>query len=240
MAAPPVLRRAPTDSGIIERAVISTVAYGDVFDYPLQALEVHRYLHGVRATADATAAALARCSGPGGALSRREGFYTLRDREHLVDQRRARQANAARLWPAAVRYAHLIATLPFVRMVAVTGSLAWDNVDGDADIDYLIVTEPDRLWVCRWLVAALRRMAHPLGARLCPNYMVTTRALRVAERDLYSAYELARMTPIAGRSMYHRMRRANPWAASLLPNAIEPPRPPGVIPPAPNGISARH
>src|SRR5690242_13094365 len=228
MAAPPVLRRAPTDSGIIERAVISTIAYGDVFDYPLQALEVHRYLHGVRATADATAAALARCSGPGGALSRREGFYTLRDREHLVDQRRARQANAARLWPAAVRYAHLIATLPFVRMVAVTGSLAWDNVDQSGDIDYLVVTDPGHLWTCRWLVALVARLAHLRGFPLCPNYLLSTRALVLPDCNLYAAYELFRMTPIVGLSMYYRLRGANPWAAGYLPNAIAPPRAPDV------------
>jgi hypothetical protein len=217
----------------IEQAALRAVAYADVFDYPLQEAEVHRYLHGVAATREATVTALARCSGRDKTLCCREGFYTLPGREGLLDIRRRRAACARRLWPAAVHYGHLIAGLPFVRMVAVTGSLVWDNVEDQAydvehppDIDYLIVTDPDRLWLCRWLVAALSRVARLDGVLLCPNYMVSTRALLLAEPNLYGAYELARMTPIAGLGMYRRLRRANRWADAYLPNAHEPPRPP--------------
>src|SRR5690349_14672071 len=155
LAAPPALE--------VEQAAIRAVAYADVFDYPLQALEVHRYLHGTAATVEATEVALAACSAPGGALSRWDGFYTLRGRESLVAVRNRRAAIANRLWPAALTYGRLIAGLPFVRMVAVTGSLAWDNVDDGGDIDYLIVTEPGRLWVCRWLSALVGRAARLEG-----------------------------------------------------------------------------
>jgi len=194
-----------------------------VFEYPLRAGEVHRYLHGVAASLQETAVALARCSAPGNALSLTDGNYTLSGREDLVYVRRRRAAHARELWPAALAYGRLIAGLPFVRMVAVTGSLAWDNVDQGADIDYLIVTEPDRLWVCRWLVAALCRMARRDGVPLCPNYMVSKRALVLGERNLYGAYELVRMIPIAGLAMYRRLRSANSWALAYLPNAAEAP-----------------
>src|SRR5690242_6496231 len=174
------------DTRAIDRAVLRTVAYADVFDYPLQALEVHRYLHGTAATVEATEVALAACSALGGALSCRDGFYTLRGREGLVAVRDRRAAIAARLWPAALTYGRLIAGLPFVRMVAVTGSLAWDNVDDGGDIDYLIVTEPGRLWVCRWLSALVGRAARLEGVILCPNYVISTRALALADRSLYT------------------------------------------------------
>lgn len=214
----------------IEQAALRSVAYADVFEYPLQAAEVHRYLHGTSASPEVTAEALARCSAPGSApgsaLSYRDGYYTLPGREGLVDVRRRRAAHARQLWPAAMKYGRLIAGLPFVRMVAVTGSLAWDNIDGGADIDYLIVTEPDRLWVCRWLVRAVGRVARRDGVTLCPNYVVSQRALVLADRNLYVAYELARMMPLAGLGMHRRLRRANPWAMAYLPNAVDTARPP--------------
>src|SRR6266550_6015861 len=171
------LRRASS----LEEAAVRTVVYADVFDYPLQAAEIHRYLHGVAASWDATAAALARCCARGNVLSQRDGFYTLAGREELVDLRCRRAVQAERLWPTAVKYGHVIAGLPFVRMVAVTGSLAWNNVNDSGDIDYLIVTEAGRLWLCRWMVAALSRLARLDGVQLCPNYMVSKRALLLAE-----------------------------------------------------------
>jgi hypothetical protein len=207
----------------MDRAVLSTVAYGDVFEFPMRDDEVHRYLHGVHASPAATAAALARCSSADGALSRRDGYYTLRGREGLVAARRERLVRASALWSDALRYGRVIAGLPFVRLVAVTGSLAWENVPPASDIDYLIVTDPDHLWVCRWLVALVRRTARLRGVRLCPNYMVTTRALTVARRDLFDAYELCSMRPIAGVETYRALRRANLWTADHLPNAADEP-----------------
>ena len=222
VSAPWITAPAGVDAAAMDRAVLSTVAYGDVFDFPLQALEIHRYLHGVAATTEATAAALARCC-THGALVERDGYYTLRGREGLVDGRRERAERASRLWPVALRYGRAIAGLPFVRLVAVTGSLAWDNVPPAADIDYLIVTDPGHLWICRWLVALLRRSARLRGVTLCPNYMVTTRALGVTQRDLFAAYELCSMRPIAGVDTYRAMRRANLWTADYLPNAPDEP-----------------
>lgn len=233
-------RTAPALAGTpaIDRAVVGTIAYGDVFDYPLRLSEVHRYLHGVRATVDATAHALAQCVADG-VVSYRDGCYTLPGREELVATRQSRAARAATYWPAAIRYGQIIAGMPFVRMVAVTGSLAWGNVPQSADIDYVVVAEPDHLWKCRWLLAVLRRVARLEGINLCPNCMVTKRALTVWDRDLYVAYELAAMRPIAGLGMYRRLRRANPWTAGFLPNAHAELRPPQVLVAEVSSVSQR-
>jgi hypothetical protein len=135
------------------------VAYADVFDYPLRAVEIHQYLHGVVASWADTLAALEDCVGPGGPLGCRDGFYTLQGRESIVPLRVARSANAKRLWLDAVRYGRLMAQLPFVRLVAVTGSLAWDNIDRQGDIDYLVISTNGRLWLCRAFIALLARIA---------------------------------------------------------------------------------
>src|SRR2546428_12124889 len=85
----------PSEALRIEDAALRAVAYADVFDYPLRATEIHRYLHGVVATPEGTAIALAGCGAPGAALRFREGFYTLAGGAGPVPPPRRRRAAAA-------------------------------------------------------------------------------------------------------------------------------------------------
>lgn len=209
----------------IDAAILATVAYADVFDYPLTALQIQRYLVGTEASPAEVEAALNVDSKAGDALAERDGFYTLCGREAIVDLCAHRADVAAQMWPRAVRYGYAIAALPFVRMVALTGALTMDNVEPDDDFDYLIVTEPGRLWLSRALVIGLVvKLAARRGDEVCPNYVLSEEALVFDERNLFTAHELAQMIPLSGERLYRRMRRLNPWTARFLPNAEGPPK----------------
>jgi hypothetical protein len=202
----------------IERAIVNTVSYVDAFDYPLTAAEIHRYLVGLPLSPEKVQQALGHGPLIRDRLGHADGFYMLPGREDMADLRRQRQAVANRLWPEAARYGSLIAHAPFVRMVAVTGSLAVNNVTHE-DIDYLIVTANDRLWVCRAFVILIVRWAARRGLELCPNYFLTERALRFSQQNLYTAHEVAQMVPLNGRLVYETLRRVNAWTYRYLPNA---------------------
>jgi hypothetical protein len=130
-----------------------------------------------------------------------------------------RQEQAHRAWHRARFYASIFWALPYVRMVAVTGALAMNNVDPGDDIDYLIVTEPGRLWMTRGLIVGITKLVRALGDTLCPNYLISSRALRMERRDLYVAHELAQMVPIHGQAIAARLWEENAWCFDLLPNA---------------------
>ncbi len=204
----------------IEAAVVKALVYADLFDWPLSPAEIHRYLP-VSARLDEVHAALS-------SLQMKEwvdtidGLFLLRGRETLVEARHQRAAISARLWPQAVRYARLVSRLPWVRLVAVSGSLAVDAAVDDADVDFFIVTENGRLWLTRALTIATGRFASAATStpktRLCPNYLVTVSALHLPQRDLFTAHELAQMVPLFGPDAYYALLERNNWYRQLLPN----------------------
>jgi hypothetical protein len=208
----------------LKRAILLSVAYADVFDYPLTAGEIHRYCG--RKVSFTTLYAEIQSFG---FLSQSGDYFTLPGRESLVAVRARREEISSNLWPHALRYGRFIASLPFVRMLAVTGSLAVDNAESRADIDYFIVTEPGHLWTCRALALALGRLAKFQKLNLCPNYLVTTRALEFDDQNLYVAHELAQMVPLSGLEVYAEIRRRNAWVAEFLPNADGAPSVPATI-----------
>jgi hypothetical protein len=204
--------------------VVRAVAYSDVFDYSLTAGEIHRYLMDVSATPAEVGAVLSNGRLVPRFLSCLDQHYTLPDREAIVETRRERAEQARKAWAPAFRYGRIIAGLPFVRMVAVTGELAMDNVGPWSDIDYFIVTEPGRLWLSRLMVVAVVRFAALRGPEICPNYLLSERSLVLDDRNLYTAHEVAQMVPISGLATYRRLRDLNPWVQQHLPNAGGPPR----------------
>ena len=205
------------------RAIYLTCAYADIFDYPLTLTELHRRLIGLPISLADLKSHLRIGNGFNKNLHVQDGLIALAGREEIIPRRKHRSAYAGELWPTATRYGKIIARLPFVRMLAVTGALAVDNVERGTDLDYLIVTEPGYLWICRAWSIALVRLAAQQGVALCPNYFISEQALVFKEQNLYTAHELIQMVPIFGQPIYETIRRVNSWSHFFLPNAAGPP-----------------
>jgi hypothetical protein len=200
--------------GTVERAILETLAYSDIFDYPLRLEEIHHYLP-VRATTEELSDALSVSKQVG----MKNDFCFLAGRDDIVDVRNEREMHSRKLLPYARRYGRLIGILPFVRMVALTGSLAVLNSSGDADFDYMLVAAPRRVWTARAFTLLLNRFTRRLGHTLCPNIIISEEALSWSTRDLYTARELCQMIPITGADVYQKLMKHNEWVREFLPNA---------------------
>ena len=203
----------------IQSAIVATVAYADIFDYPLTASEIHRFLLEREVSTAQVDAVLSNGIVPKH-LHHSDGFYTMPERTNIVEIRRRREIKAREMWPIALKYGAILARLPFVRMVAVTGSLAVNNVNANADIDYLVVAKNDRVWLTRAFSIALVYWASREGVTLCPNYFLAERALVLREETLYTARELAQMVPLSGLNYYKELVDKNGWMSKFLPNFI--------------------
>lgn len=217
----PVATSSPeTRERALRRALVNTLIYADLFEYPLTRSELQRYLVSEPATMTQVAAML------DGDVRLREhieetgGWIHLAGRSHLADIRRERAVVSARLWPIARSYGARIARLPFVRLVGVTGALAMNNAAAGADIDLFILAQPGRLWLCRLFILAVVRLAARHGTELCPNFLISTDHLRLSERNLFTAHEVTQMIPLTRTPWYDAFRHANSWVTNFLPNAF--------------------
>jgi hypothetical protein len=204
----------------LRRAVLSTLIYADLFDYPMTDSEIQRYLIGEAATTTGVTALLDGDAGFRRHVDRTGGWVHLAGRSHLVKVRRERAAVSADLWPIARHYGARIARLPFVRLVGVTGALAMNNAAVADDIDLFILVQPGRLWLCRLLILAIVRLAARRGTELCPNFLISTDHLGLSERNLFTAHEVSQMVPLTRTAWYDAFLDANGWVRDFLPNAF--------------------
>ncbi|MFT7648604.1 MAG: hypothetical protein ACI8Y4_003356 [Candidatus Poriferisodalaceae bacterium] len=207
----------PRTNGVVIDAITATVAYSDVFEMPVRIDQLHPWLIGAEVSADKLLAAVDDAV-ESGAVVNTNGRLHLPGSGDVVDIAEAREALAVELWPTARKWARVIARLPFVRMIGVTGGLACDSVEPYDDIDLFIVVAPGRLWLTRLAIVALARAVDVRGPELCPNYIVATDTLEFDVRSVYVAREIAQMIPLHGELVYRDILAKNDWYLDHVPN----------------------
>jgi hypothetical protein len=200
-----------------ELAVLRSVVYASLFDYPLTLAQLESSLIGVRAEAPAIASWLRNSEFLQCAIEHRDGLFFPTGRADLVATRARREALSRELLDRDRRILTVIACMPFVRMAALSGSLAHLNAEGSADLDLFVITAPHRVWSVTVATLVLSKL---LGCRrhLCMNYVVSEQALEIAPQDLFSANQIIHLRPMTGHRVFERFVKANPFVRDFYPN----------------------
>lgn len=199
--------------------IVRTLLYYEMFDHPLRMSELFYLLphnsltqHDVRTTLDGLESE--------GVVCAKQGFvYLAKSGAPLAEIRLQRERLAARRVFIARLMAHLIKRFPFVRAIFISGDLSKGVATPGSDIDYVIVTQPGRLWICRSLLILFKK-TFLLNSRryFCLNYFIDTDNLTLAERSYYTATEIAHLKPLFNYALYLRYLNANRWITSYFPN----------------------
>ncbi|MDZ7269393.1 MAG: glycosyltransferase family 4 protein [candidate division KSB1 bacterium] len=207
----------PERMRVVAEAALRTLAYADLFDYPLARAEIHEGLPGVRATPVEVAAAL-QFLHQHGLIAESCGFFFLADRRHLPELRAERRELSRHLLQRHRRILARISKFPFVRTVALSGALAFENGRADDDIDLFLIVDSRRLWT---VYAGLVLFTKLLGKRriICLNCLVGHRHLAWPERDFFIAHQIVHLLPLSGTAMLRRFMAANAWCRTFLPQA---------------------
>jgi len=216
----------------LEQAIVATLVYFDIFDYPLTIDEIVRWLPSPISFTRSHLLGLTKELVEKGFLAQKEGFYFLSGQGKIaLERRKNKEASESKL-KIAQKVARILIKVPGVLLVGLTGNLAMMDVQEDDDIDFLIITQRGEIWTARFLtillLEILGRRRRPKSKRIkdkiCLNLFLDEANLRFKRnrRDLYTAHEILQMRPLAGKeNIYQRFLKTNVWTKDFLPHAFQ-------------------
>jgi hypothetical protein len=209
---PPLI---PPEICSTKAAVLSLLAYFDIFNHPLKIEDLVRMKGFSLTTCEEVMRELVDL----GVCFEWDGYYGLDNSIQIQAERRIfAEKNALNYWSKVRKNAQRIANFPFVRGVAISGSLSKGVMAVDGDIDFFIITAPNKLWVTRTLLILYKKI-RLLNSRkyFCLNYFVDTENLEIVDKNMFTAVEVAHLIPVyAENALFEQFYAQNKWVQDFL------------------------
>ena len=210
-----------------EESIIKALAYSGVFSYPLSFFQICFYMN-QPIRHKALKSALKRLGKERKIICHNEKYFL----PNIVPVDWDKALNESKkLSEKYTKTLKKLGRLPWIKLLAFTGTLAASNPDKKGDIDIFIVTSPNRLWLTRVFVVlylkiwGLYRTDANSREKVCPNLYLAENNLRWPrkQRNMYIASEIVRIQPIINKfDTYERFLNANRWIKNYFPNFVIP------------------
>ena len=220
----------------LEKSIFATLAYFDVFDYPLTLFEIWKWLYQNEDLKSTDSIAniektLENSEALESLISSKWGFYFLNGRKEIVKLRQEKYNLAEEKFKKALRIGRLLRFIPHIKMIAVCNSLAWSNPRKEGDLDFFIVTSKNKIWTVRFWATSflklfgLRPTKNKTRDKICLSFFVDEEnfdlePLALGE-DIYLLYWIIQIVPVYDKDgIYQKFLKANEWIKKYLPNSF--------------------
>ncbi len=224
---------------LIEKSILKTLAYGDVFGWPMSKNEIfakyqilniknQKHISKIKYEKKEILIGLNKLLKEK-KIEYRKNCYFLAGGEKLVERRIQREKWAKEKMRLARKTSRLLKIIPSILLVGVSGGLSVGNADKNDDIDFFIICRSGTLWTTRFLSTLLldilgkRRKPNDkkFKDKICLNMFVDEKGMIVPkkERDLYTAHEVVQMKPLWDRGVHDRFLEGNKWVNEFFPSA---------------------
>ncbi|MFA5358282.1 MAG: hypothetical protein WC310_00480 [Patescibacteria group bacterium] len=219
-----------TDQFLIS-AIVKTLAFFDLFSFPLTAVEIWRYLYSDRKySLEEVIAVLPQIT----LVGQSQGYYFLSSRDDkIVTLRKERYGIAEKKYRKVKKVCRFLAFLPFVRMIAVCNTLAYSNAADGSDIDLFIITRSKKAWTTRFFCLfflkffGLRPKENDVKDKFCLSFFVDEESMNLEKtalprNDIYLCYWIDQLFPVydADGCYYKKFQERNVWIKKYLANSI--------------------
>jgi hypothetical protein len=202
----------------IKENILAALAYFDMFNYPLTRAEVYLFLknkYPYETFDDAL-----QCLVEGQTVYKFDKFYTLKNDHYAIIRRTEGNKRAAGLIKIAEKVGNLLIRFPYVRGIAISGSLSKHFADEFSDVDLFIITAKNRLWIARTIMHCFKKLTFLVNKEhyFCMNYYVDEQQMEIDEKNIYTAIEIGTLIPLQGDIVFEKFYAANAWTRAFLPN----------------------
>lgn len=218
-----------------QKAILSTLGYFSIFEYPLTAFEIWHYLYNDgnernRFSLEQVLICLESISDQ--LISKNDEFYFLNGRESDIQTRKRRYKIAIKKYNKAKKIFKILSYFPYVRMIAVCNSLPIMNSKENSDIDMFIVCSKNKIWTARFFIAAflkltrLRPTKKVQKDKICPSFFISEQDLnlekiKINKQDIYLKYWIATLMPIyIEDSLAQAFFASNRWVKNSIQNMM--------------------
>lgn len=202
----------------IEKDILHTLMYYDIFSYPLTIEELFMCSK-IKKTSSNQIQVCANQLVENDYIHIEQGFYTLEKRSNWIQKRLENNKRATEILPKARKISQFIGSFPYIRAVFLSGSISKNVFEADGDIDFFMLTEPQRLWLTRTLLILYRKIflfnSHKY---FCVNYFIDTENLEIEDKNIFTATELSTLIPTFGKEYYLPLMEKNEWYRDFFPN----------------------
>lgn len=198
-------------------AIARSVLYSGLFDYPLTLAQLRQTLIASPQTATEILRTYERCPRLREIVAFENGLFFPAGRPDLPQERRTREARSLAFLAHHRRLLTAICNLPYVSLVALSGSVAHLNLESAGDLDLFIVTRGRRVWSTTVAVILLAKLLRRRRT-LCANFVLADSRLALDQADLFAASQIIHLKPLVGLETFAAFVDANPFVQRLYPN----------------------
>lgn len=208
-----------------DEAIRKTLAYSAIFKYPMSSQQIYNYLiSDQKFKPQFFNKSLKRLVKKKHIRARNAKYYMPGIRPVSW---KLRQGYSKELLKITEKAAKLLKNVPWIKLFGITGAVAAYNAVKNDDIDVIIITQKNRVWITRAFVflilkiTSLYAQGKDRNQKICCNLFVDEGAMKWNEekQNIYIAREIIGMIPLINREdTYHKFLKENEWVFDHFKN----------------------
>ena len=203
----------------LEENIIRTLLYYDIFKHPLNSYEIFSLLPQNSISKSDMLKVLEENLKDKSQIYSKEDYYYIGKNENYIELRKSRESYSKKSWKLARAVTHIIKRFPFVRAVFVTGSLSKNSSMPDSDLDFMVVAQSKRLWICRTLLMLFKKIFLLNSYKyFCINFYISEDSLEIEEKNIFTATEIIHIKSTFNSELMKKFLESNPWIKDYFPN----------------------